>query len=217
LKADVEILRAILLALFFSRLAVAQTGRDSVKQPPLLDTILGMVGPAQPTQLTEKERFQQYLLSIAGPAPLIGEAAGAGIGQWTNSPREWGQGWGALGKRYTSNLAYNGVRQTISYGTSVVFREDDRYFASEAKGFWPRTRHALVSTLTARRPDGRQRFSVSGVTSVVGASAIASTWGPESWKGAGHIARNAGISFAGTAGLNVVREFLPDILHRRRK
>jgi hypothetical protein len=140
------------------------------------------------------------VLYTVGPVPLIGQAASAGIDQWAGRPREWGQEWGAYGQRYGSGLAYNAVRQTISYGTSVVFHEDSRYFASAKHGFWPRTRHALLSTFTARHPDGRQTFSVSSVTGVGAAAAISSIWGPESWKGSGNIARNAGISFATTAG-----------------
>jgi hypothetical protein len=195
----------------------AATSPANTNGPDLIDKILIMVGPSDPKGLTEKERFQAYLLSTGGPVPLIGEAAGAGVGQWLNSPKEWGQGWGAYGERFGSNLAYNAVRQTITYGTSIVFREDDRYFASTAHGFWPRTRHALVSTFTARHPNGRQMVSVSSVTGVIGASAISSIWGPDSWKGPGNIAANSGISFASTAGFNVVREFLADILHRPRK
>lgn len=196
---------------------VAATSPASPRRPDLIDKILIMVGPSDPKDLTEKERFQAYLLATGGPVPLIGEAAGAGLGQWLNSPKEWGQGWGAYGQRFGSNLAYNAVRQTITYGTSIVFREDYRYFASRGHGFWPRTRHALVSTFTARHRNGKQIFSVSSVTGVLGASAISSIWGPDSWKGPGNIAENAGISFASTAAFNVVREFLPDILHRARK
>jgi len=176
-----------------------------------------MVGPSSPKQLTEKERFEQYLLNTGGPIPLLGQAAGAGISQWTNTPQEWGQGWAAFGQRYGADLAYNAVRQTISYGTSVAFHEDFRYFASEKQGVWTRTRHALVSTFTARHPDGRQTFSVSSVTGVLGAAAISSMWGPASWKGVGNIGRIAGTSFAITAGFNVAREFVSDILHRPRK
>jgi len=175
-----------------------------------------MVGPSEHTHLTEKDRFQLYLLSAGGPVPLLGEAAGAGISQWKNTPPEWGQGWGAFGERYGSNLAYNGIRQTITYGASVALHEDTRYFASGKHGVWGRTGYALLSTFTARRPDGRQTFSVSSVGGVFGASAIASIWGPESWKGAHNIAGNACISFGATAALNVVREFLPDLLHRPR-
>jgi hypothetical protein len=182
----------------------------------LIDKVLGMVGPSEPTHLTEKARFHLYLVYTAGPLPLFGEAAGAGLSQWRNMPPEWGQGWGAYGERYGSNLAYNGIRQTISYAASVGFHEDNRYFASGKRGVWGRTGYAVLSTFTSRHPDGSQRFSVSGVSGVIGASAIASIWGPESWKGFDNIAKNAGISFGTTAALNVVREFLPDILHRPR-
>jgi len=114
-------------------------------------------------------------------------------------------------------MGYNATRQTISYGTSLVFHEDTRYFASRTRGAWPRTRHALISTFTGRHPDGRDTFAISSVTGVVAACSITSIWGPPSCKGPGNIAYNAGISFASTAAFNVVREFLPDFLHRPRK
>ena len=183
----------------------------------IVDKVLGIVGPSEPTQLTEKKRFQLYVVSTVGPVPLVGEAAGAGISQWETSPKEWGQGWGAYGERYGSNLAYNAIRQTITYGSSIVFHEDNRYFASRKHGFWPRTGYAILSTVTARHPDGRQTFSVSAVSGILGASALSSIWGPRSWKGIGNIGENAGISFAATAGFNVVREFLSDVLHRPHK
>jgi len=182
----------------------------------LIDTVMGVVGPDD-TTLTESRRFHLYLLSTVGPVPILAEAAGAGIGQWENSPKEWGQGWGAYGERFGSNLAYNGVRGTITYGTSIFFHEDNRYYASHKHGLWARTRYAVLSTVTARNPEGETTFSISSVTGIVGASAIASLWGPDSWKGAGNISRNAGVSFGATAGFNLVREFLPDFLHRQQQ
>ena len=211
-------LRSIVLAFVWLPLAPAfgyqSPAPAAAPQEDTIDKILGMVGPSEQTQLTEKKRFQLYVVSAAGPVSLLAEAAGAGIGQWENSPKEWGQGWGAYGERFGSNLAYNGVRATITYGTSIVFHEDNRYFSSHKHGLWARTGYAVLSTVTARSPDGRRIFSVSSVTGVVGASAISSIWGPQSWKGAGNIADNAGVSFAATAAFNIVREFLPDVLHR---
>jgi hypothetical protein len=113
-------------------------------------------------------------------------------------------------------MAYNGVRQTITYATAIAFHEDNRYFASGKHGFWGRTGYAVLSSVTTRNEEGGQRFSISSVSGVVGASAIASVWGPESWKGSSNIAKNAGVSFGVTAAFNVFREFLPDILHRPR-
>lgn len=200
------------------RAVVAPAGNPpEPAQTGLVDKILNMVGPADPAPLTTKQNFELYLLNTAGPVPLFGEAIGAGYGQLTTAPPEYGQGWAAFGKRYGANLLYNATRQTITYGTSLPLHEDTRYFASHSQGIWPRTRHALISTFTARHPDGRQTFSVASVAGVVGACTISSIWGPGSWKGVDNISYNAGISFAATAGLNIVREFLPDILHRPRK
>lgn len=207
----------------FSQASVPLAGPAAATAPAqpsgntsIIDKVLGLVGPSEPTVLTQKARFHLYLVYAAGPLPLLGEAAGAGISQWGNKPPEWGQGWGAFGERYGSNLAYNGIRQTISYGISIPFHEDNRYFASGRHGLWGRTGYAVLSSVTARHPDGSQRFSVSGVSSIIGAGAISSIWGPGSWKGAGNIAENVGVSFGVTAIFNVAREFVPDVLHRPR-
>lgn len=186
------------------------------QQPGIVDTVLKFVGPIPAGTTPRPERFSEFLLSTLGPVPILGEAAGAGIEQWMNSPEEWGQGWGAFGKRFGSNMAYNGIRQSITYGGSLALHEDTRYFSSGSSGVWPRLRHALVSTFAAHHADGREYFSVSGTAGVLGASAISSVWGPPAWKGPGNIAENAGLSFAATAGSNIAREFLPDILHRKK-
>ncbi len=182
-----------------------------------MDKIFGMVAPDEPSQMTESKRFHLYLLSAGGPIPILGEAIGAGVSQWENSPKEWGQGWGAYGERFGTNLAYNGIRQTITYGTSAIFHEDNRYFASHKHGFWARTGYAALATVVAEHPDGRRTFSVSAVSGIIGASALSSIYGPPSWKGLGNISENAGLSLITTAGFNIVREFLPDVLHRQRK
>jgi hypothetical protein len=220
----VKCIRSVILGLAFVPFALAQTASDAdrvVSQEAahsgIVDKVLDLVGPVQADSPPHLERFREFMLSTVGPVPLLGEALGAGIEQWDNTPKEWGQGWGAFGKRYWSNLAYNGIRQAITYGGSHALGEDSRYFASRRSGFWPRTRHALVSTFTARHRDGKDSFSFSSTAGVIGASAISSAWGPDAWRGPGNIAKNAGISFASTAGFNVIREFLPDLLHRSRK
>jgi hypothetical protein len=213
--------RSILLALALANFALAQAvnGTDPVAASPAApapveDGILAWVGPVPAAAIARPERFSEFVLSTVGPVPLIGEAFGAAISQWTNAPKEWGQGWTAYGKRYGSNLAYNGIRQTITYGGSLALGEDTRYFASGRSGVWLRTRHAVVSTFTARHMNNNEVFSFSSTAGVIGASAISSIWGPGSWKGPGNMASNAGISFASTAVSNVIREFLPDIFHR---
>jgi hypothetical protein len=185
------------------------------REAGLMGKVLGIVGRSEPGPLTEKDRFHQYLMSVGGPMPLFSQALSAAMSQETNSPPEWGQGWSAFGERYGSNLAKNGVRRTITYGVSTAFREDNRYFASGKHGFWGRTSYAMISPFTARHSDGRTSFSVSTVSGVIGASAIATIWEPGSRKGIHHMADSAGISFSTAALLNIVKEFLPDRSDRR--
>ena len=176
--------------------------------------ILGIATSDQPAVLTEKLRFQQYWLNTVGPVAIVGEGFGAALGQWRNQPKEWGQGAGAYGKRIGSNLAYNGIRQTITYASSAALHEDNRYFVSVEKGTWARTKYALASTVMARKPDGHRKVSFSAVSGIAGASILSSTWGPQSWKGPKNIVQDAGISLATNAAFNIVREFLPGMLHR---
>jgi len=198
-------------------LSISVPAAHAQDPPDFRDKLLDTLGPAAPTPLTREQGFQAYLLNTIGPIPIIGEGLGSALAQRTDSPSEWGQGWAAYGKRFGSNLAYNAVRQTISYSVASALHEDYRYFGSPDQGVWRRARHALVSTVAARRSDGREVFSFASVASVAGASSLSSIWGPPSWKGAANISEIAGISFASTAAFNVIREFLPDILGRPRK
>jgi hypothetical protein len=196
---------------FYVSAALAQ------QAPGLGDRILSLVGPSDPKPLTHKQYFEAYLLDTVGPVPILGEGISAAFSQWRDTPPQWGQGWAAYGKRIGSNLGYNATRQTISYAVGGLTHEDYRYFASQEDRAGRRVRHALISIFLARRPDGSDGFSIAGVSGVVGAAAFSSIWGPQTWKRPRNIAKNAGISFSVSAASNVVREFLPDLLHRPRK
>jgi hypothetical protein len=123
-------------------------------------------------------------------------------------------GGAGYGKRFASSMAYNGVRQTLSYGMATLLHEDTRYFPSESQGAGRRTAHALLSTFTARH-NGREVFLVSAMTGVAGASLISRAWEPPNSQHARNVATSIGFSLAGMAGFNVLREFLPGLLQRK--
>jgi hypothetical protein len=169
--------------------------------------VLARFEPAPATPQTRAERFHDYLMDTAGPRALGVRLLTAGLNQWSNSPEEWGQGWGAYGKRYANKLGYNATRRTIAFGLAEAAHEDTRYFASRRRGFWSRVGWATLSTFTARTPQGGRRWAVSSTMGVLGAAGISQAWLPASQRGAGQFAQSAGISFASSAALNLVREF----------
>jgi hypothetical protein len=185
--------------------------------PGPVSRMLGWVAPGEDTPLTEAQRWHDYWMGTIGPVAIFSQAAAAGLSQWENSPPEWGQGGSGLGKRFANDMAYNAVRNTLIYGTSIVFHEDNRYFASGKSTFGGRVLYALASPVMAKRSSGKRSISISGVTGIVGVSVISRAWSPPSWQGANNVAISAGLTYAGTAGYNLVREFVPDIIRRFRK
>jgi hypothetical protein len=72
-------------------------------------------------------------------------------------------------------------------------------------------KYAVKSSVLARSDDGTQHLSVSQIGSTAGAAFISRLWQPRSNNSAGDGAVSFGISMATNAGVNVIREFLPDI------
>ncbi len=164
--------------------------------------------------MTQSERARRYAKSLFSIEAIGRSAVGAGIQQWTNTPREWGQGADGYARRFASSFGENVTRQTITYGVSSALDEDNRYFRSERTGFAPRTMYAIESTFLARRSDGTRKVSYSRIIGVVATAFISRTWQPPSERGPGHAAGDLGTEVGSEIGFNIVREFLPDLLHR---
>jgi hypothetical protein len=141
-------------------LAQAQALADSRDSSPAIPgTIL-----AQPdltyTPPTEKTKLHNYIFDAFGPYPIAGAALAAGVNQMYDTPPEWKQGAAGYSKRFGSNFGIAAVTTTTRYGLAQAFHEDTVYYGCECKGVFPRLRHAVTSTLTARRgQDGHSVFS----------------------------------------------------------
>jgi hypothetical protein len=123
-------------------------------------TTLGQPGfpYVRPTQRTQ---VSNYVFDAFGPYPIVGAAIAAGVDQYTNSPPEWNQSVAGYGKRFGSDLGIESVGTTTRYGLAEALKEDTIYYRCECIGFFPRLRHAVVSSLTARRgEDGHAVFSI---------------------------------------------------------
>ncbi len=131
------------------------------------------------TPPTEKEKLRLFAFDAFGPYAFAKAAVAAGFQQDSNSPPEWGSGWGAYGERVASNFGVQVVTTASSYGMAEILHEDAAYYRCECTGLFPRIRHALISTLTARRgDDGHRVFSIPGLVSPYAGSMTALAWYP---------------------------------------
>jgi hypothetical protein len=109
---------------------------------------------------TQRTMAANYVFDAFGPYPLAGAAVAAGIGQSGNEPPEWHQGVEGYSRRFGSDFGIAAVGTTTRYALAEAFKEDTLYYRCECRGVFPRLRHAIISTLTARRGDnGRRVFS----------------------------------------------------------
>jgi hypothetical protein len=158
---------------------------------------------------TAKIEFHNYLFDTIGPYPIVGAAIAAGINQADNTPPEWKQGAEAYGKRVASDFGIAAVTTTTRYTLAKAFGEDTLYYRCECKGAFPRLRHAMISTLTARRgEDGHRVFSFAAlVAPYAGTMTAVYGWYPGRYNASDGF-RMGNYSLLGYAAGNVALEFL---------
>jgi hypothetical protein len=157
---------------------------------------------------TQKTKIINYVFDAFGPYPIAGAAFGAGIDQFNNAPPEWNQGVKGYSKRFGSDYGIAMVATTTRYGLSEAFKQDAMYYRCECRGVFPRMRHALVSTLTARRgKDGHRVFSIPALVGPYAGSMTATYgWYPNRY-GAKDAFRTGSYSLLAFAGENIALEF----------
>jgi hypothetical protein len=165
--------------------------------------------------MSQRQRFHYYIDHMFSAESALRAAGGAGFGQLVDRPGEWGEGAEGYGRRFASSFGENIVESTMMFGTSSLFREDNRYFLSGESTFSARLKYAIASTLRARRDDGSLHFSFSQATSYVATAAISRAWQPPSTRGLLPATETLAVLVGAEAGFNVAREFLPKIFHTR--
>jgi hypothetical protein len=167
---------------------------------------------------SEGKKLRNFAFDAFGPYAFIGSAATAGIQQADTAgsshnpagiPPDWGQGWDSYGARFGSDFGINLVTQTARYTLAEILHEDTIYYRCECTGIFARTKHALISTVTARRgDDGHRVISFSAIAApYAGTEAAALLWFPNRYDAMdGFRMGNYNLLIQG--GLNLALEFI---------
>jgi hypothetical protein len=185
--------------------AVAPATEASAASDPVNTQIVA------PTTFPFHERLTIYTHSFITPESLVGPLVGAGIAQAEDTPGEWGRGGAGFGKRLASSYGQNAIARSIEFGVATLDHEDPRYHPSDQKGFWPRTRHAIVATFVSPTTSGGSEPAYSRFAGVYGAAFIANAWEPPSQDSAVHGLERGSLSLLSRMGWNVFKEFWPSI------
>jgi hypothetical protein len=180
-------------------------------------SVAGVAQQATPLDVMDKLSF--HAQSVGSPWSLAESAAYAGILQGVNTPKEWGQGAGAYGKRFASTLGTSAIHGVLAFGLDSTLHQDPRYFRSRDKGFWRRTAHAFRGTILTHTDRGGETLSTWRLGSDYGAAFLSNQWYPDRLNTArlGVIQGSLHLGFDFAANLGA--EFWPDVKRKilRRK
>lgn len=204
--------RATLLAACLSMMgstAMAQAPKPTVVQHQSSDTPQdAYVRPSF------HERLHDYEASTFGPPEMTTVVLGAALSQADSVPPEWGQGWGAYGERLASHFGSSLVEGTTRFGLGEAMRLDTKYYPCTCKGIWPRVKHALISSVTARAgEDGHRVFSVPAIVSPYAGAFAALAWYPARYN-AEDAFRTGNYNLLDAVGMKVALEFLHPVMKR---
>jgi hypothetical protein len=208
-----EMCRSILLVIavfaLLPGLAQAQLLADSAASPSAVAVTISTQPDLIYVRPTQKIKIRNYVFDAFGPYPIAGAAFAAGIGQAYNTPPEWQQGAEGYFKRFGSNLGIAAVTTTTRYGLAEAFKEDTLYYPCDCRGVLPRLRHAVISTLSARRGyAGHYVFSFPAlIAPYAGTMTAVYAWYPGRYD-AEDALRMGNYTMLGYVGGNIALEFL---------
>src|SRR6266852_2578979 len=158
---------------------------------------------------------QKFRLATAGvfdwaASPFNGVLSA--IAQAKNDPKEWGQGWGAYGKRFGASFTDNSIG---TYMTTAVLpsllHEDPRYYQLGNGRFVHRAYHGINRLFVTRTDSGHDHFNYSESVGNAVAAAISNVYHVPDDRTASLNATTFAFLILYDGLSNELKEFWPDI------
>ena len=202
--------RLLILFLIVSAPAFAQQADEQVVSP------FPETAPPHAVLLhPHREQRDKYLWGTFGPPGMLESALGAGLGQWANTPDEWGRSKTAYAKRFATEYTESAINATTKYAVARLRDEDPSYRRCSCSGIRRRALHAIISPFLAYSfDDDRPQLSFARIAGTTASSLVSGN----AWKPGGQTIPtqigHVGLDMLSAAGVDLLREF---VFHHRQK
>jgi len=162
--------------------------------------------------MTPKQKFQLAFKSATDPVTFLIAGADAGISQWQNDYRGYGQGAQGYFKRWGASYAdtFDGGMLGNAVFPSLL-RQDPRYFRKGTGSIASRLWYAASTTFRCRGDNGRWQPNYSNLLGNLSAGGIANLYYPSTDRGAALTFERAFTVTAEGAFGAIFLEFWPDV------
>lgn len=162
---------------------------------------------AQP--LTPTQKFQLAFRTSIDPVTFLGTGAIAGIQQWQDEFKGYGQGAQGYAKRYGASYV-TGFSDTVIAGAILpsILHQDPRYFYKGTGSIVSRALYAISTVVICKGDNGRWQPNYSNVFGNLAAGGISNLYYPSTDRGLDVTIDNALLGTAGGAASALLEEFL---------
>jgi len=132
------------------------------------------------TPLTGLQRRELYLQqTLITPGAYMKRMFAAGIDQARGVPSQWDDGWGGYAERFASREGQFISANSLAALGNAALKYEPRYDRCQCKGFWPRTKHALVRNfITFNETEVDRRPQLALYAGAFGGGMISTAWKP---------------------------------------
>ena len=176
---------------------------------PQPDADATVAQPAQPVR--NQRRFMDSVKRLFSVQAVTSTLPAAILEQVHDWPDEWGRDRLGFEKRVASLYGQFVIGVAIEDSIKAIDHEDTHFTRLGQGNFFRRTAHVVTSTVLAHKPDGSRMVAWSLPANAYGSWAIATLWSPREFRNAASIAEWGTAGMGATAGLNLFREFWPDL------
>lgn len=162
---------------------------------------------AQP--LTSRQKFALAWRTSIDPVTFLVTGVTAGIQQWHNDFKDYGQGFDGYAKRFGASYAdgFTGIMLGGAVFPSLL-HQDPRYFYKGTGSIRSRAFYAISTVVICKGDNGRWQPNYSNILGTFAAAGISNAYYPAANRGAGLTMENSLLGLASGAADALFQEFL---------
>ncbi len=184
------------------------------------DHILGVVPnyttvnhPSKTYQpISAREKYKLAFEDTFDPYSFVITGIYAGVAQWGNNYREFGQGMQGYGKRYGAAFADGALSDYLTDAVlPALLHEDPRLFRLGTGSAFKRIGYAASRVVITRKDSGGEQFNISEIAGNMMAAGISNLYYPPLNRSLDNTLEHFALNVVSDAGFNILKEFWPDM------
>jgi hypothetical protein len=159
-------------------------------------------------------KLKLFVDESISPAYILESAVSAAYNQSRNTPKGYGQGWNAYGKRFGESMARDSSSAFFGdFALASALHQDPRFFPQSHPTLWGSVKYSAQRIFVTRTDLGRETFNSSGLLGTAMAEALANAYLPQAEMTAGKTFHRVGIDLAWKVAGNMFKNYWPTFFH----